>query len=177
MQSFFTIIVCLVLSAMVYATSTAYDNIRKDEENEKTTTLQKVIKRARIVLPVIAVVAITIVVLYCNEKAKTTMVSEKAFSVIDTNLQTENRTIGLTIQDENNITTEVIYGLPDYPNYIPRIFNIQSPIIDELEPDGNSDALILQEFADGTRKVILRGSEDGELSNILKSYTLKMEAE
>lgn len=154
-----------------------YDYIRKNKESEKTTILQKVVNRAGILLTIITTVAASVVVFFYQEQAKATVVSEKSFSVVDADLQAEDKTINLTIQDQNGTAAEVTYGLPDYSDSISKTLNIRSSVIDELQPNGNSDILILQEFADGNRKVVLEGSEGGEISDMLESYALKMAAE
>ena len=164
-----TVVVCMGIALSSGA--------KADKENEKTTALQKVMNRILIVVPIVVVVVSTILFFRYMEKAETTVISEKSFSVVDADLQAEDKTINLTIQDQNGTTAEVTYGLPDYPNLLSNILNIRSSVINELQPNGNSDILILQEFADGNRKVVLEGSEGGKISDMLESYALKMAAE
>lgn len=165
----FTVVVCVGVAL--------FGGAKADKEDEKTPSLQKVTNRMLIAVPVALAVVSTVLLLYHEEKAKTTVVSEESFSVVDANLQVEDKTIDLTIQDENKTTAEVTYGLPDYPNYISKILNVQSSVIDELRPNGDSDVLILQEFADGNREVILESAEGGNLSELLSAYSLKMRAQ
>lgn len=171
------ILVYWAITFMVCTGIALFGGVKADKENKETPASQKVINRILIAIPIAVVVVATVFLLYHEEKAKTTVISEKSFSVVDANLQAEDKTIDLTIQDENKTTAEVTYGLPDYPNSISKILNVRSSVIDELRPNGDSDVLILQELADGNRKVVLEGSEGGKISDMLESYDLKMAAE
>ena len=60
---------------------------------------------------------------------------------------------------------------------VSSFFGLQSPVINELKPNSESNSLVIQEYKDGSRKVILEGMAGGELSAVLESYNLKMEVQ
>ena len=151
------------------------------KENKDTTLAQKLGNRVLTISSIVALLGFTTFCLvFCLvrlEKTRKTVISEKSYTIISTSQESEDKCIDMTIQDESGVIAIVTYGMPDYPHSVASFFGIQSPIIDELQPNGDSNSLIIQECKDGSRKVILEGMAGGELSAVLESYNLKMEVQ
>ncbi len=150
---------------------------RIEKETTDSTPIQKFRNRVLTIGPIIAIIGFASFCLVCSEKSGKMVVSEKAYTIISTSQEIEDKCIDLTIQDESGVIAIVTYGMPDYPHSVASFFGIQSPTIDELQPNGDSNSLIIQECKDGSRKVILEGMAGGELSAVLESYNLKMEVQ
>lgn len=150
---------------------------RIEKETMESTPIQKFRNRALTIGPIIAIIGFASFCLVFSEKSGEIVVSDKSYTVISTSREIEDKCIDLTIQDASGVIAIVTYGMPDYPHSVASFFGIQSPTIDELQPNGDSNSLIIQECKDGSRKVILEAMAGGELSAVLESYNLKMEVQ